>query len=144
MAMVKKILVVLLFFVGLIIFVSVLHAQGSKKTMTLPNGEGVWDLNGEWDAFTENYGEWREYGSYRNIIKITQTGGSLIGIKMMDDPYYRKGWESIKAELDKNGFKKVEIMALDGPQVCKGQISDDGNKIMIDDAVKHKVTLTRK
>ncbi|MBM4325182.1 MAG: hypothetical protein FJ115_16635 [Deltaproteobacteria bacterium] len=118
--------------------------KGSKKTMTLPNGEVVWDLNGEWDALTENYGEWKEYGSYKNIIKIIQTAGFLVGIKMMDDPWYPKGWESIKAELDKGGFKKVEIIARAGPQVCKGQISDDGNEIIIDDGVKHKVTLTRK
>jgi dienelactone hydrolase len=118
--------------------------KGSKKTITLPNGDVVWDLNGEWDAFTENYGEWKEYGSYRNVIKIIQTAGSLVGIKMMDDPFYPKGWESIKAELDKSGFKKVELMARAGPQDCKGQISEDGNKIIIDDGVKHKVTLTRK
>jgi hypothetical protein len=142
--MVKKTFLGLICLIGLIIFISALHGQSSKKTITLPHGEVVWDLNGEWDAFTENYGEWRVYGSYWNIIKITQTAGSLIGIKVMDDPYYTKGWKSIKAELDKSGFKKVEIMAHAGPQGCKGQISDDGNKIVIDDGLKHKVTLTRK
>jgi acetyl esterase/lipase len=114
------------------------------KTITLPNGEVIPDLNGEWDALTENYGEWKEYGSYKNIIKIIQTAGSLVGIKMLDDPWYPKGWKSIKAELDKGGFKKVELMARAGPQGCRGQISDDGNKIVIDDGVKHKVTLNRK
>ncbi|MDK0748911.1 hypothetical protein P7A58_15455, partial [Clostridium perfringens] len=72
--MVKKILVVLLCFVGLIILTSTLHGQGSKKTITLPSGEAVWDLNGEWDVRVENYGDWAAYGSYPQIWKITQTG----------------------------------------------------------------------
>ena len=56
--MVKKTFLVLICFIGLIIFISTLHGQGSKKTITLPNGEVIWDLNGEWDVFIENYGPW--------------------------------------------------------------------------------------
>jgi hypothetical protein len=48
--MVKKTFLVLICFIGLIIFVSTLHGQGSKKTITLPSGEVVCDLNGEWDV----------------------------------------------------------------------------------------------
>ncbi len=54
--MVKKTFLVLICFIGLIIFVSTLHGQGSKKTITLPSGEVVCDLNGEWVAFVEHYG----------------------------------------------------------------------------------------
>ena len=52
--------------------------------------------------------------------------------------------ESIKAELAKSGFKKVEMMTNMGALDSKGQISDDGNKIIIDDGEKRRMTLTRK
>jgi hypothetical protein len=143
--MVKKIFVVLLCSVGLIIFTSTLHGQGSKKTITLPSGEVVCDLNGEWDVFIECYGPWKEFGSYPQIVKITQKGSSVVGIRMRDDPWSAKGAESIIGELDKSGFKKVQIMsAAAGPMDSKGKISQDGNKIVIDDGEKVRQTYTRR
>ena len=29
-----------------------------KKTVTLPSGEVILDISGEWDVSIENYGEW--------------------------------------------------------------------------------------
>jgi|SRR4030042_3985579 hypothetical protein len=142
--MIRKTFVVLLCSVGLIIFISTLHGQGSKKTITLPSGEVVWDLNGEWDAFVENYGPSISSGSYPQIQKITQTGSSFVAIRMIDDPWNQKGSQSLQGELDKSGIKKVTILARSGPIEAKGQISDDGNKIIIDDGYKARLTLTRK
>jgi hypothetical protein len=142
--MVKKTFLVLICFISLIIFISTLHGQSSKKTITLPSGEVVWDLNGEWDAFVENYGEWLTFGSYPQIEKITHTGSSFVAIRMIDDPWNQKGSQSLQGELDKNGFKKVQIMAGGIPLNSEGQISDDGNKIVIDDGRKCRLTLTRK
>jgi hypothetical protein len=139
--MVKKTFLLLICLVGLIIFVSTLHGQGSKKTITLPSGEVVWDLNGEWDAFVDNYGT--RGGSYPQIEKITQTGSSFVAIRMIDDPWHRKGSQSLQGELDKSGIKKVTLFAASGPEEAKGKISDDGNKIILDDG-KHRLTLTRK
>lgn len=117
--------------------------QGMPNTVTLSNGEVIYHLQGEWDSFAEGYGLWSGYGTYRNIIKITQTGSSLVGILMMDDKYYSKNWESIRAEFDKSGFKKVEMMTHLGTLESKGQINNDGNKIIIDDGEKRRMTLTR-
>jgi hypothetical protein len=142
--MVKKILLVLLCFVGLIIFTSTLHGQGSKKTITLPSGEVVWDLNGEWDAFIDNYGLNSFAGSYKQIEKITQTGSSFVAIRMINDPWNRKGSQSLQGELDKSGIKKVKILTASGPVEARGQISKDGNKIIIDDGGGTRLTLTRK
>ena len=61
-----------------------LHGQGSKKTITLPSGEVVCDLNGEWDAFVENYGPSASAGSYPQRLKITQTGSSFVAIRMIE------------------------------------------------------------
>ena len=142
--MVKKMFLVLICFISVIILMSTLHGQGSKKTITLPSGEVVWDLNGEWDVFVENYGPHASGGSYPQIEKITQTGSSFVATRMIDDPYNKKGSQSLQGELDKNGIKKVTIFARSGPIEAKGQISEDGNKIVIDDGEKARLTLTRK
>jgi len=143
--MVKKIFVMLFCSVCLIIFVSTLHGQGSKNTITLPNGEVVWDLNGEWDTYTEHYGVWSFSPVARNIFKITQQGSSFVGIRMIqNDPENPKGAVAIKGELDKDGFMKLQWFVHPGPYDAKGQISRDGNTIKIDDGEKIRSTLTRK
>ena len=127
--MVKKPFVVLICFIGLVIFVSTLHGQGSKKAITLPNGEVVWDLNGEWDAFVEHYGSWEWLGSGTEIVKITQEGSSFVGIRMNDTKWNPKGTEAIRGELDKSGLKKVQLIAVAvGSLDSTGEISEDGNK----------------
>ena len=142
--MVKKTFFVLICFIGLIIFVSTLHGQGSKKTITLPSGEVVWDLNGEWDVFIEHYGPFEGGGNFPQIVKITQTGSSFVGIRMMEQPWMPKGSEAIRGELDKSGFKKVQLIAMVGPLDSKGKINEDGNKMIIDDGEKLRHTYTRK
>jgi len=143
--MAKKAFLVLICFISLIIFISTLHGQGSKKTTTLPSGEVVCDLNGEWDAFVENYGVSTGAPSYPQIMKITQTGSSFVAIRMIDDPWNKKGSQSLQGELDKSGIKKVTVLfALRNPAEAKAQISDDGNKIIIDDGERTRLTLTRK
>ncbi len=143
----KKTFLVMIFLVGLIIFVSTLHGQGSKKTITLPSGEVVCDLNGEWDALYENLGADSVYGNLTDILKITQQGGSFVGVKMIGTVYVPKDAVSITGELDKNGTTKVRVVLRTGFQFldCKGgQISEDGNKIIIDGGERIRVTLTRK
>jgi hypothetical protein len=129
-------------------FVYVSQAQlpqkGSKNTVTLPNGDVIWDLNGEWDVLNENYGLWSQYGVYPNIHKITQTGNSIVGVLMMNDRWYQAGYQYITAQLDKTGFMKVKIATKLGTLDSKGQVSEDGNKIVIDDGEKFKMTFTRK
>jgi hypothetical protein len=115
------------------------------KTITLPNGEVVWDLNGEWDVFIEPYGPWISAGSWKQICKITQEGSSFVSVRMLDDLYNPKGSQNLRGELDKSGIKKVQILSsVSAPLDAKGLISEDGNKIIIDDGKKVKVTLTRK
>jgi hypothetical protein len=134
--------------IALMMFVSTLNGQGSKKTITLPNGEVVWDLNGEWDVFIENYGNFAYYGSYPNVYKITQNGSSFTGIRLKDNPppsSGRAGTKSVQGELDKNGFKRFEIISSAGGIIpSKGQISEDGNKISIDAPNYARQTYTRK
>jgi hypothetical protein len=139
----KKSFLVLICFMSLMIFVSTLHGQGTKKTITLPNGDVVCDLNGEWDVFVVNYGPTTSQTSYPQVFKMSQKGNSFAAIRMMDDPWNKKGSEAVHGELDKNGINSVTIMAAVGPSMAKGFISDDGNKIIIDDG-KRKVTCNRR
>ncbi len=106
--------------------------------------EEVVDISGEWDDRIENYGPWEMYGKYSNILKITQEGNSFVGIRMKNDKYHAAGSMAIRGELDKDGIKKVQIMSGMGPLDAKGQISEDGNKIIIDDGEKARLTLIRK
>jgi hypothetical protein len=145
--MVKKISALLVCFIGLtIFFVSISHSQGSMKTITLPNGEVIWDLNGEWDIRIERYGLWSIVPSSAQDCKITQEGSSVVGIRMIgDDLFNPKGSEILRGELDKSGFKKVQLIFTRwGPMDAKGQISEDGNKMIIDDGAKVRMTYTRK
>ncbi len=145
----KKTLVVLLCLIGMIIFVSTLHGQSSKKTVTLPNGDVIWDLNGEWDAMIENYGNWGGSGTYPNVWKITQKGSEVTAIRLKANPppaSGEAGSQCIIGELDKNGFKQLAIIGGSGWVIpgCKWQISEDGNKIVIDATNHSRIALTRK
>jgi hypothetical protein len=138
--MVKKIPAILFCFVCLIFFVSPLYAQGPKHTLTLPNGDVVWDLNGEWDCYTENHGPWATKGSSSDVVKITQSGSSFKGMSMT----LTKGAEAVRGELDKRGIKWAQLESDEGTLDCIGKISEDGNKMIIDDVVKQRAIFTRK
>jgi hypothetical protein len=147
--MTRKIIILLGLLIAFVSFLYVPQAQTQdkkwKKTITLPNGDKILDMNGEWDALVENYGPHAFAGSYPQIEKITQTGSSFVAIRMIADTYHPViGSQSLEGELDKNGIKKVTIFKSSGAVEAKGQISEDGNKIIIDDGESGRLTLTRK
>jgi hypothetical protein len=140
----KRVFALFVCFIGLTIFISILNCQGSMKTIRLPDSEVVWDLNGEWDVLVELYGQWSTFGNWKQICMITQGGNSFVGLRMIDDPYNQKGSQMLRGDLDKSGFKKVQIITSRGPLDAKGTISEDGNKMIIDDGEKVRSTYTRK
>ncbi len=124
----------------------------------LPSGEAVWDLNGDWDALIENYGPGARHGTGANVYRITQTGSAFTAIRTKDDPlltkeatehghspWGRAGSRSLQGELEKTGFKHVQIVSGSGGRILlsQGHISADGKKIVIDDGRNGRVTLTR-
>ena len=118
---------------------------GAMKTVKLSNGDLVYDLTGEWDALIDNYGEWAEFGSYRNIIKMTLVGDSFRGIRLLDNGPGEPP-DSIVVEIisEKNSFKQVFISEGAGPCQCNGKLSEDGNKVFLDLENKARLTLIRK
>jgi hypothetical protein len=146
--MTRKICILLGLLIAFVSFLCVPQAQAQekkwKKTVTLPTGEVILDVSGEWDVLVENYGQWSSFGSYPQKGNITLEGSSFVGIRMIDDPYMSKGSGLLQGELDKSGFKKVWIISGFGPVDATGEIRDDGNKIVIDAKDKCRLTLTRK
>jgi hypothetical protein len=141
--MTKKILLVVICLIGLVIFISPIHGQGPKKTITLPNGDMIHDLNGEWEAYIDEL-----LGTRWEKVTIKQTGSLFVVTRMHDWGPYQKGSVAMQGELDKNGLKQVQLRRLEGLVDGKGQISEDGNKLKADNGKegreKSEVTLTRK
>ena len=135
-----------LFISSLVIIIWIGLAQAQKaKTIKLPNGEEVVDIRGEWDADIEHYGQWSGYGKDTNVLEITLKGHKFYGFRMKDGKYHPRNTLSIRGELDKGGIKKIQLFTgLVGWIDAKGQISEDGNKIIVDAANKVRITLIRK
>jgi hypothetical protein len=147
--MTRKIGIALAVFITIVLFLYAPQAQTEEKkrknTMALPNGDVIWDLNGEWDARVNDIRPGRNNVAVGGMTKITQTGSSFVGISVMSLQAFRKGSEQIKGELDKSGFKKVQIISsVDGDSDAKGEISEDGNEMIIDDGKRFKMIFTRK
>jgi hypothetical protein len=133
-------------FVAFIAWTGLAVAQtAAMKTVKMSNEDEVCDLTGEWNAQIQNYGEWASYGSYPNVFKISLEGSAFIGTRLQDNaPGRRVGSLVFVCGLDKSGFINVFLITGRGPFPCKGQISEDGNKIFLDLENKAKLTLTRK
>jgi hypothetical protein len=127
-------------------------AQGGwEKTITLPSGEKVLDMRGEWDALIElaEQLKWTGHKAEPNILLITQEGNTFSAIQQIEMKMTPKGTEKFKGVLDKDGFKEVYIYRhkvksefIWAP--CKGEISENGNKIVFVDEDRIKWTLTRR
>ena len=124
----------------------------------LPSGETVWDLSGDWEAFIETYGPAARDGTCSNAYRITQTGSTFNAVRVKDDPpltkesvevghspWGRTGSRSLQGEVERNGFKQVQIVYGGGGRILpsQGHISEDGKKIVIDNGLYVRVTLTR-
>lgn len=135
-------LAVILFIFGITI-AGMAQAQ-EAKTMTLPSGEKVVDISGLWDNQIENIGSWSAYGKYSTVTEIKQEGSSFVGIRLKATPYHSAGSKTLRGEVDKNGFKKLQCITGMGPMDAVGQISDDGKTITIEIPDKGRFTMTRK
>ena len=145
----NQIVIALLSIAAVLAWTGMAGAQTAPPTpkVQLPNGETVWDLNGDWDALIENSGPMAGYGTYPNVYRITQTGSTFSAIRLKAIPppsTSQAGSPSLRGELAGNGFKRVEVVTGSGsPAPCKGQISEDGKKVILEDGWTIKVTLTR-
>ena len=146
----RTITIWMLCLMAIIVWTGLVYAQvaktGTMKTIKLASGEEVYDLSGDWDAFVENYGAQARFGIYPQVFRITQTGNTFEAIRLKNNPPPspgRAGSPCLRGELETNGFKAVSMISGGGePRPSKGQISEDGKRIVIDSGM-NRVTLTR-
>jgi len=142
-------------FTLLIVLASVAIAQTAgkawEKTVTLPSGEVILNMSGEWDVFDEFYGPFDFHDPFSEIVTITQKGAKFSAIKQIGSKWVPKGAETLKGELGKDGFKKIYYyvgsLAMDGSFVweeCEWKISEEGNTVNIDCGKRIKSTITRR
>ena len=84
-----------LVFALLVAFASVAIAQmaekGWKKTVTLPSGEVILDMSGEWDIQGEFYGPFSSLGpGGSDILTITQEGTTFTAVKQIGSRWVPK------------------------------------------------------
>ncbi len=143
-----KVIIGLLIVAAILAWTSLAAVQAAVPTpkLQLPSGETVWDLNGDWDVFVENYGDQARFGNYPQVFRITQTGNSFAAIRLKDNPPPspgRAGSPCLRGEVGPNGFQTIAMISGGGePRPSKGQISEDGKKILIDSGM-NRVTLSR-
>ena len=119
---------------------------GMANTVALADGSVVYDLNGEWDAVYDN----KRFGISKDVVKITQEGNKFVGIKLIGNQWVGKGEETIRGEMEGDGFKSLEgFNRAHGWSPSTGKILDGGNKIVEENPVEAfdytaVMTLTRK
>ena len=118
--------------------------QGWQKALTLPSGEVVCDLNGEWDFLWVGRGEFKAFGHVADVLQITQRGNSFEGVRMIGNPFNLKGSLALAGELDHNGFKKLFYIGGGGSGPARGKISPDGKTIEIKVSNSFDLELTRR
>ncbi len=143
--MVRRFSLSLIILSTILSLMSVVHSQVERKTLTLPTGEVVCDLNGEWDALYEHYGPMQWVGNLKGTLAITQQGDTFVAKTTTDSAWSPKGTEKIRGELDKNGIKKAQYSIPSmGWADAKGEIGKNGDKIVFDTGQGVKVILERK
>src|SRR4030042_375988 len=148
--MIKKVYSLpMIFAVAFTLFLTVPPQMGKSESpgiITLPSGEKVCDLNGEWNAFFEHFGTCMHAGSWKAIVKVKQEGNRFVGIKSSGGNPVTIGKEVIRGELDQKGEKKGEIYMPNWRlwANCKGKIADGCKKIIMDEGSCVQVTLERK
>ena len=127
----------------IVLVITTVHAQmenplkqGMPNTVTLSNGEVIYDLSGEWDAIYDS-GYWA--GTFNDIIKITQNDNQYVGVYLLKgDNLVGNNEEKIKGKIKSNVIDEVlfhDIIDIDtmnrGWAPSKAEISKDGNEIKI-------------
>jgi hypothetical protein len=145
----KKILLALL-----IVLVSITaHAQmdkplkaGMPNTLILPNGEVIYDLNGDWDVVYDTGG----WGAYEDVVRITQKEKQFVGIYLIKgDHVVGKNQEKIRGEIRGDAIGEVFLNDVTDMITMnlhwapsKAEISENGNSIVIKRVLEEEGAIT--
>ena len=79
-------------------------------TVSLLSAGEAYDLSGEWDAVWDTGG----YGTYQDVIKITQNVDKFVGVYMLKGDYHlKKGDEKVKGQFKGNALGEVFLKDVD-------------------------------
>jgi hypothetical protein len=118
-------------------------AQHELKTIKLASGGEVPDIRGDWVVDYEYYGIYRALSGYTNQVRIFQDENKFVAVMKVQDQFFSRGAELMRGELSRNSIASAQLFTKDrGWLDCAGSISDNGNKIIFDQATQ-KRTLTR-
>ncbi len=112
--------------------------------LTLPNGDNIWNLNGDWVVDFQHYGRWSHHGVWRYEAMIMQKGNSFEIFRARKTNSRSKDLMVMSGKLDKKGFKDVTVITYSGIFNMKGEVTDDGNKLSFDDGEKIRAIYLRK
>jgi hypothetical protein len=103
--------------------------KGMPNTVTLSNGEVVYNIDGEWNVVAKGH----PMGEWENVYKISQDGNKFVGIRLKDG---------------EDGFKSLSVKtSLQGWKPATAKISENCNKIVYKAKVREhglEITTTRK
>lgn len=105
------------------------------------------DLSGEWDVISDNR---KAVGTIdKDVWEITQEGNKFLGIRLIGNTWNPKGSKAIRGELEKDGFKSLQVGTFYGWVSSEGKIGANGNQIVIMTILPEgnrpiEITLTRK
>ena len=140
----KKFFLFLCVITAALAFTFIAYSQTARKTLTLPGGDVVCDIDGEWNATYEHYGSLKHIENLKGPLLVIQQGTTFVGKTVKDGVWIPKGTERIRGEIDKDGMKKVQRTRPDSDwSDAKAVINKDCNKIEIDDGDGLKITLER-
>lgn len=91
---------------AIVITAEITPQEGWEKTVTLPTGEVILDLSGEWDVQVEYYGGYGGLPSHTMTAAITQAGTVFMGLRQTETPWWPKGTEAIKGNLTREYSKR--------------------------------------
>ena len=141
----KTIFRLIVIFSVTLLFTLTVYSQPDVKTVTLPSGEVVCNLNGEWNAQYEHYGPLEWVGNIKGVLVIVQEGNTFVGKTTKDTQWSAKGTDKIRGEIDKQGLKKAQYsVPTMGWQDTKCEMNKDCNKIILDTGIGVKAILERR
>jgi hypothetical protein len=119
--------------------------EGMSNTVTLNNGNVIYDLTGEWNAAFDSGG----WGKFKNVVKFTQKEDQFSGIVLNGIRHLDRSKEAFKGKLKGSNFDTILFYdAIDFETMnlfwapSEGSISEDGNTIFIKRIMKDKGSTT--
>ena len=100
--------------------------KGMPNTVTLSNGEVVYNMEGKWDAVIDYP---HSTPNMEDIIRIKQESNKIVGVCLEGNEIQGTGAEIIKGELEKNGFNSLIVNTPYGWLPAKSKIDSSCNKI---------------